>query len=312
MTVSALTLLNRLTGRARLRHMQALVVLDDLRSMSRAARAMGMTQPAMTQLVAELESLLEVQLYLRHSRGVDPTPVAAELLPVARRMLNAAVEAAERVASRQQRDGGLVRVAGTVAATGSVLNRVLPGFARRHPHIRVTIEGVVGQALDASFVGEEFDLVICRQREVVPEDWEFVYCQDDALVVVAGPRHPLARKAQISQDDLAQATWLQNQPATIARHGFDAVVAARGWEPPREVLIMSRVPAMILSMLRADPLLCMAPQSVVQAWVDEGLLVILPTDVAVPLAPVGYYWRPALAGSATRLLANALADAEGD
>lgn len=307
MAVGTQILLNRLTNRARLRHMQALVVLDDLRSMSRAAKSMGMTQPAMTQLVAELEALLETQLYLRHSRGVDPTPAAAELLPVARRILTATEEAAERIASRQHRDGGLVRVAATVAATGFLLHRTLPGFARRHPHIRVTIEGVVGQALDTSFTGDEFDLVVSRRREVVPEGWDFVFCAEDALVVVAAPHHPLAGQAQVRPEDLAQAVWLQNQPATIARYGFDAMVAALGWPPPREVPIMSRVPSMILSMLRAEPLLSMTPQSVVQAWVDEGLLVILPIDLGQPLAPVGLYWRPAQAGSATRLLTQALA-----
>jgi DNA-binding transcriptional LysR family regulator len=306
MTASALTLLNRLTSRARLRHMQAMVVLDDLRSMSRAAQAMGMTQPAMTQLVAELESLIETQLYLRHSRGVDPTPAAIELLPVARRILTATEEAAERIASRQHRDGGLVRVAATVAGSGSLLHRVLPGFARAHPHIRTLIEGVVGQALDASFAGDEFDLMICRAREVVPEGWEFVRCLEDALVVVAGPGHPLARKARVDAADLAQASWLQNQPATIARHGFDAMVTRQGWDRLREVPVMSRVPSLIWSMLREGTLLTMTPQAVVQAWVDDGHLVILPTDLAQPLNPVGFYWRPAQAGSASRLLAQAL------
>ncbi len=58
MAINSLTLLRRMTSRARLRHMQALIALDDLRSMSRAAEAMDMTQPAMSQLVAELEQLL--------------------------------------------------------------------------------------------------------------------------------------------------------------------------------------------------------------------------------------------------------------
>ena len=117
MSLNAQTLLTRLTTRARLRHMQALVMLDDLRSMSRAAMAMGMTQPAMTQLVSELEQLLETTLFLRHSRGVDPTPAAQDLLPVARRILTATEEGAERIANRRVH---MLGTSGTVTTVAGV------------------------------------------------------------------------------------------------------------------------------------------------------------------------------------------------
>ena len=150
MALNAQTLLTRLTTRARLRHMQALVKLDDLRSMTRAAQAMGMTQPAMTQLVAEMEQLLETTLFLRHSRGVDPTPVAQDLMPVARRILAAMEEGAEAVATRIRRDSGPIRVAATVAAVGALLNRLLPELSRAQPTLQLMVETVMGLSLSAS------------------------------------------------------------------------------------------------------------------------------------------------------------------
>lgn len=306
MALNAQTLLNRLTTRARLRHMQALVMLDDLRSMTRAAQAMGMTQPAMTQLVAELEQLLETTLFLRHSRGVDPTPVAEDLMPVARRILAAMEEGAEAIATRIRRDSGPVRVAATVAAVGAILDPGLARMATDQPAMQVLVDSVVGQALAASFSGQEFDLVLCRRQLVVPEGWRFVPCVADRAVIVAGRRHPLAGRRAVAPAELGGARWLQNHVATLARHIFEDLCERHGWRDPQEVQIISRVPPLIWSMLKSGELLCLTPRSVVQPWVEDGALVELPFDVGQPLEPVGFYWKPEEAGPSTRLVAQAL------
>lgn len=306
MSLSSLVLYQRLTQRAKLRHMQALVALDDLRSMSRAAKAMGMTQPAMSQLVAEFEQLIETRLFLRHSRGVDPTPAALDLLPIARRMVFAAEEGADRIASHQRRDGGLVRVASTAAATGGLLCQVLPDFAGANPNIQVQVSTVIGQSLDASFADDEYDVVCCRLRDVVPEGWSFRPCIADDLIVMAGHAHPLAGKGRVSSEELGAATWLQNYGISVARQHFDDLIAREGWIDVKLVHVTSRVSLVTWSMLRDGRLLSLVPRSVVAPWLEDGLLVELPVDIDLQLGPVGYHWRPEQAGLAARKFAAAL------
>ncbi|WP_439562862.1 LysR family transcriptional regulator [Roseinatronobacter sp.] len=292
--------------------MQALVTLDDLRSISKAAQAMGVTQPAMSQLVAELEALLEVQLYLRHSRGVVPTTSAIELLPVARRILTATEEAATRIAFQQAQDGGLVRIAATVAGSGALLHTVLPQFSTDYPNVKVTIDRVVGQALDQAFSLDEFDLICCREREVVPTGWQFIECLPDALVTVAGRAHPLSSRTNLDIEELRDATWLSNQPVTIARHGFDKLLANRGWTDTKQVPIMSRIPLLTYRMLEAGHTLCLVPRSAMIPWLSTGALVELPVNMNMPLPAVGYYRKVNHAGSATRALARRLRSVSGD
>ncbi|WP_370225936.1 LysR family transcriptional regulator [Pararhodobacter marinus] len=308
MALNAQTLLTRLTTRARLRHMQALVMLDDLRSMTRAAQAMGMTQPAMTQLVAEMEQLLETTLFLRHSRGVDPTPVAQDLLPVARRILAAMEEGAEAVATRIRRDSGPIRVAATVAAVGALLNRLLPDLSRAQPTLQLMVETVMGLSLSASFNAEDYDIVLCRRLNVVPEGWTFVPCFDDRSVIVAGKRHPLATKAAVTAADLRQCIWLQNHVATLARHAFDALREEHGLDNLQEINIISRIPEVMWSMLREGTAVCLSPRSVALPRLEEGTLVELPFRVNTPLEPMGFYWKPEAATPAIRLLAQGLTD----
>lgn len=304
MPLNAQALLGRLTTRARLRHMQALVMLDDMRSMTRAAQAMGMTQPAMTQLVAELEQLLETTLFLRHARGVDPTPVAKDLLPVARRILVAMEEGAEAVATRIRRDSGPVRVATTVAGVGAVLDRVLPVLIRDHPTVQLHVETVIGQTLAAAFNAEDYDLVLCRRQRVVPEGWTFSECYADAPVILVGAQHPLAGKATVSADDLAAYPWIQNHVASIARHIFDALRDLNGWDNLQEIHMISRIPELMWSMLRSSSAVCLAPRSVAVPRLRDRTLVEVPFPVPGALDPIGLYWKPDRATAALRVVAH--------
>ncbi|TGN56397.1 LysR family transcriptional regulator [Paracoccus liaowanqingii] len=306
MEINSLTLLRRMTARARLRHMQALIALDDLRSMKRAAEAMDITQPAMSQLVAELEQLLETTLYLRHSRGVTPTRAAIDLLTVARRIIAATGDGAELIASHSRRDRGLVRLGVSVAAESGLLQDTLPVFARRHPDIQVHIESLVGPGLDASFTSDAFDIIACRWRPIVPADWEYVSCLQDMLEVICASSHPLAARTMVTDADLQDATWLTNHVASVAREHFDDFTRTAGWTIRNKVQIISRVPGVILPLVASGGLLCLMPRSMVKPWIDDGRLVILATPLCFPLPDVGFYWRRAETGTASSLLANQL------
>lgn len=291
MALPASALLSRFQSRLKLRHMIALLTLCELRSMGRAAQAMGVTQPAMSQLVAELERLLEVTLFLRHAKGVDPTPSALDLLPVAQRIASAAEEGAERIASRHRRDGGMVRVASTAAATGALLDRALPAFGAAHPNILTQVSTVIGQSLDAAFTSDEYDVICCRGRDVLPEGWMFNSLVEDELVVAAAPSHPLARKDSVTLDDLAKATWVQHQAVSLARDHFDALRARLGWADLRLVHVTSRIPVLSWSMLKDGSLLSLVPRGVVMPWIATGMLKELDAGLDLTLAPIGYHWR---------------------
>lgn len=306
MTADSLTLLRRLTSRARIRHLQALMVLNDLRSMSRAAETMGMTQPGMSQLVAELEQLLETTLFLRHSRGITPTKVAADLLPVARRIMAATEDGAEVIASYNRRDGGLVRIGVSIAADAGLLPLALPRFAREYPNVQLQIDHLTGHGLDASFTSADYDIIACRWRPTVSQGWTFVPCLQDSLEVTCAPTHPLAKLENVTDAELQNAVWLANHVATIARQHFDSYCDQQGWQPEREVQIISRSPGILLSLIAKGGLLSILPRSIVQPAVDTGMLVILKTQMSLSLPEVGFYWQEESAGSATRALAGTL------
>ncbi|HYF21165.1 MAG TPA: LysR family transcriptional regulator [Ramlibacter sp.] len=310
MDQTASVLLNRLLAKARLRHMQVLVQLAELGSLRRAAEAIGMTQPAVSQLLADLENLLGTPLFHRHARGVRPTPACEDVLPIARQVLVGMAAGAEAVAARRGRGEGVVRLAASAAATNGLLLQALTPFNRAHPAIQVHLkEAELDDQLLAISRGE-LDLGCCRQPQVVPEGWAFHRLLDDQLVVVSAAGHPLARKRKLDWGDLEQESWLPAPTGALARQHFD-VLAARFTQPVRTCQVITRVPAATWWLLRHQPLLTLVPASVVRHLVEIGELATLRLREPLPLAPLGMLLPLDNVGAATARLAEHLRATHG-
>jgi DNA-binding transcriptional LysR family regulator len=109
------------------------------RSLSAAARALGLTQPTIGRHIDALEDALGVALFTRSQAGLLATPGAAALVPFAEAMASAA-SALRRVASGEaEEERGAVRVAASEMVGTEVLPSVLAVFRERHPRIDIEL-----------------------------------------------------------------------------------------------------------------------------------------------------------------------------
>lgn len=279
-------LLKRLLARLRMRHLQAIVKLVDLGHVQRAAQAMGMTQPALSQLLADLERLTEAPLFLRHAKGVMPTPLMLELLPMARMILARLEESAELISRRVEHQQRLVRAVATVAGANGLLTRLLPAFAQQHPDIDVLVSAVDNLALSAAALSGEADIIFCRQPAIIPQDWHFTTCLQDHFVVACGLQHPLVRRKRLGLQDLADACWLPNTVGSAARDRQEQLLQSQGWAL-RSSSIVTRISALTWSLLDTQDVLTLVPYSVVSPWVERGLIKVLDVALNMPFEPVG-------------------------
>lgn len=279
-------ILNRLLARFRIRHIQALVTLADLGNVRRTAQAIGMTQPAVTMLLAEMERLIETPLFLRHARGVTPTAMAQDLLPLARHMLADLQSGAEMVAARLHRGEGVVRIGATAAGVSAILSKVLPGFARAHPDIQVQVEELDTPAITERIASGTTDIVCCRQPALLPQGWRFLPCVPDRFVVVCGNQHPLRRKRLVRLQDLKDVTWLPNALSSAAHKRQEALMAQAGWDP-QTCGVLTRISSLTWTLLDSAPLVTLVPLGVVSPWVERGLLQVLPLELDMPFDPTG-------------------------
>lgn len=278
--------LNRLLTKLRIRHLRALITLAELGHVGRTAASLQMTQPAVTLLLADLERLVEAPLFVRHARGVTPTRLALDLLPLARQVIARLEDSATLVAAHLAYDERLVRAAATAAGANGLLADTLPAFSRDHPQIEVVVSDADRAELAATIEREAIDIVFCRQPALVPVGWRFTACTEDAFVVVCGTRHPLAKVDSVDPAQLARADWLPNTVGSAARARFEDLCREQDWTP-RTRPVMTRVTTLTWTMLDTQDLLTLLPLSVVRPWVRRGLLQVLPIAPSQPLAPLG-------------------------
>jgi DNA-binding transcriptional LysR family regulator len=304
--MDAITLMNRLMARGKFRHFQALTKLNDLRNMGRAAEAIGITQPAMSQLVADMEALLEIKLFFRHARGVEPTPIAVALIEVAGRALRVVEDGVEVLAAHIEGSTHFVRVAATTSTLENFVAQSLPEFNLVHPEIHVQVDERGGQPLEASFTSGEYDMVCCLKKEVLPDGWEFIPCLNDRLVAVCSTESSLAALQNASPEELGQATWLPNHARTASRRGFEYLRAKHNWQNVKTVNLSTRSATATLALLRARDLATVLPRSLAARWIEQGLAVELPVDIEIPHWQLGIHWHPKSASPAALKLVKAL------
>lgn len=285
-TASASTLRNRLLSRARLRHLHVFVKVAELRTVKRAAEAVGVTQPSATQALADLERLLDCALFLRHAQGMTPTAAGTLLLPLARRALGLVDEVATQAAALARGSHEVVRVAATSAAIGGHLGCAIPAFVDAHPGVLVDLQEA-DVARQAALVADgEVDCAFCRAPAVLPTGWSFMPLWPDRFAIVAGREHPLASQRRVSRRELEAATWLVTPASIVARQAFDAFFADAA-EPVKTYAVVTSSTAMMWSLLSQERLLAFIPASVMRGGLELGLLRELAWPRRFPFADIG-------------------------
>lgn len=299
MSTPSTLLASRMLVRVRMRHWHVFLKTAELGSVQRAAAAIGMSQPSASQVLADLEALLECTLFHRHARGAMLSRAGMALLPFARRMLDLVHESADVVAAVGESANGQVRIASISSGVSGVLAEALPEFNRQCPNLLVQIQELDIEHIGVALSREEVDLVICRQMAVMPGGWAFEPLLQDRFVVVAAPGHPLVGQKKLPLEQLWQETWLLGPTASAARRAFDQLAIRHQVQPTRR-LVSTRSLAILWSMLVKERLVSLMPLSYVRQILDAGQLCCLDVDVALPFEPLGIMYRLHDEGDATR------------
>ncbi len=162
-------------------------------SLTRAAQAIGTSQPAVSRGILELEAELGVDVFVRHGKRIlGLTDPGREVLARAERVL-AEIDGIERVtADFRARDAGELRVATTHTQARYVLPAVVREFRKRYPAVRLTLLQGSPRQITQSVMSREVDFAIATE---VPEEAEglvSIPAFEWEHVVVVPSKHPLA------------------------------------------------------------------------------------------------------------------------
>jgi DNA-binding transcriptional LysR family regulator len=275
MAVPSTLLFARLTGKARMRHLQLIYLIAELGHLQKAAIAINMSQPAATKALAELESVIGGEIFERHSKGMRPTPLGMALLPLVRQSLESLHEFAEVASAMAAGVSTTLRIGAVGAALSGLLYRAVPIFSRRRPDVVLDVAHLASNNVIDDCARGVLDIAICHAPQQIPQGFEFVPLASDRYVVVCSTKHPLAGVRGVTLEDLARQTWLMTPRTGIVRHAFQPFWEQMGAHT-QMCWVSSRSPLIVWAMLEDRPLLRFTSYNLVRQWIEAGVLVTIP------------------------------------
>ena len=276
----------RLMAKARLRQLQLLVAIADESSLKRGAEYVYMSQPAATQALAELENLLEIELFERHAKGMRLTPCGEALIPAVRQVLKSLRDSTAALEALQQGASGLLRVGVISAAATALLGERVLRFCQLRPQMRVEIIEDAQDNLTQQLLAGSLNLVLGRRPVPVPHRLEFEPMRTDEAVVLAGPGHALAGRRGLVLDDLLPYAWMRASRGLWVRGVFDDLFERAGVQPRLHPVSVGSLGPLI-EILPDDRTIALIPASLGRTLCRWGLVVTIDARLDTPRGELG-------------------------
>jgi DNA-binding transcriptional LysR family regulator len=273
---------SRIGRRPRLRDLHILSTVVEWGSMGKAASHLAMSQPAVSEAIADLEDTLGVKLLDRSPRGVDPTIYATALLKRGRVVFDELVQGIRDIDFLANPRAGEVRIGCPESLTAGFLPAIIDRLSRRYPQIVVhAIHAESGTLEFSELRRRNIDLMLARISEpfLDPElDAEILF--QERYFVVAGARSRWVRRRKIELAELADERWIQMPENTYIDDSITEAFRAHGLEMPRKSVI-SFSANLRTHLLATGRFLTVVSASVLQFNAKAWSLKALPIDLNV-------------------------------
>ena len=300
----------RRLARLRFSHLQLIVELSRSKSLRASATALGVTQPALSRSLSEVEDAFGVTLFLRSARGVALTSAGEVALRGAALLLEE-IEHVRTEASHGDRASALLRLGATPFVAQGYLPAHIAALAGGATPVRVQLtEGDIPTLVEGLGQGR-LDAVVCALASVVGESsaaglrYERLFLADFALI--AHKAHPLARRKRVKWDVLGRQRWILPPPASRLHSIVEAQFIGSG-NPMPIAIVETGVPVTVVRMAAAGVGLAVVPMLTLSYLRAHGEVARIDAFPAMPGTEVGLVTRSGPENPRVALLRDVLAN----
>lgn len=208
-----------------LRHLRYLLAVADHGGFTRAAEALHVSQPTLSQQIRQLEETLGVSLFDRTSRTVKPTDAGQAYIECARRVL-VELEAGKR-ALHDVKDlsRGTLRLAMTPTFMAYLVGPLVRDYVARYPNIHLQVFELSMDDIETGLADDSLDMAIAFDQ-VRNADIESIPAFTETLGLMVGRAHPLYESQDVlTTDEVAQLEFALLTPGFVTRTCIDEYFA---------------------------------------------------------------------------------------
>ena len=276
--------------RLKLRDLHAFLTAVQRGSISKAAQQLGVSQPAVSEAVADLEHALGVRLLDRRPHGVEPTMYGDALLKRSAVVFDDLKQGIRDIEFLADPAAGELKI-GCPEAVAAILPPILESFSRKYPRVVLSVGQVDTATLELPGLrARRFDLVMAlllmpRMRDGLEDDLNIEVLFNDHLVLASGMRSQWARRRKIDLAELANEPWILAAPDTGPYRIISEAFSARGLPIPK-IRLMTLSVHLRTNMVASGHFITTFPHSVARLHADRFSLKVLPVDLPFRPWPV--------------------------
>ncbi|WP_186374280.1 LysR substrate-binding domain-containing protein [Roseomonas gilardii] len=258
-----------------------------------AARRIGVSQPAISRLIADLEHTVGFPLFERRNRRLLLRPEGRDLYTEVEMSYVGLEKIAQRAQQIRAQSGGQLRIACAPAASLGLLPEAIRRFLERRPDAAISVEIGPSHRVAELAATRQFDFGIAAfplsGRGIILHQVVSLPC-----VFVAPPGHPAQRRTHVTPEMLAGQNFISQERDSDLRRDVDAIFDSRGIE--RRLVVEATTSAHAIHLVRlgvgisiVDPLTAAAMQEGVvqrpfQPHIDYAYAILLSDDAVLSQA----------------------------
>ena len=225
------------------RHLVNLLAVATHGSFNRAAQARGLSQPALSNSIAQLERRLGFPVLERTRRGSEVNEYGKILLQGARTIEELLTQTTEQVRLKRLGVSGPLRIGATPSMTLKFMPDLMSSLLKSEGTVQISLTEGLDDELIPALQGGRLDLVLAPgSGAALPPDLLEEALFDDSFRVGVGPKNPLAKRRSLSLLELREAPWVLPGPGSAYRRHVEALFVAAGVSWPTDSIVSNSLP----------------------------------------------------------------------
>lgn len=235
-----------LANRLQLKDFRLILAIFETGQLALAAEQLAMTQPAASRMLAGIERAIGAAVFIRHPKGMVPTPIGEILARNAVGLLNGLDQTLSEVHAVGLGRAGTARVG---AVTGSAVAFVVPAIhqlKKTAAKADIHVDVAPSDALIAGLLKGEYDFVLSRiPPGTDARQFNIRRGRVEVIRFLVRKNHPLANREALKLGELAGFEWVIQAPHTPMRQAVEEAFVAQNIPLPEEIVNTTSLLVMI-------------------------------------------------------------------
>jgi DNA-binding transcriptional LysR family regulator len=207
-----------------LKHIRIFVTVYQESNITKAAQRLGITQPAASLAIKELENHYQTKLFERSGRGICATCAGKQLYANASRLMNLYQEMDQEM--KNWNTSGKLRVGSSISIGSCIMPQLIQQFCGEYPQLEVYVKVDSSDVIEQNLLENRLDFALIEGM-VHSDKLKAKVFLNDELIPICSPSHPLAGAKNVPLTELREEHFLMRESNSGTRQFADSCFAIR-------------------------------------------------------------------------------------